>query len=286
MCQVHTYFLVLKRAWLRIYIYFWVKKLLEIIPSLQQDILPHKDEPIFSPGITRRWVFGKALCWLLGIIYWLPQKVEFSTIMVVSLHRIYNLLFPLSTRGLKTARSTRKLCALIWLIISAALCLDIYLRLPVKFDEYSMGCSVYGFVGNASNQALVYLWLLTMILLLMLPLTTTLISNLAILVVATYYRFQHTGKAIPSKNAFVTVTLVAWGFLFSVIPAVLVYAIMVMYGQAVLPRLVVMIGWECLSINIWINPIIYTIINSRFRAFVSDLFSTGLKNIRGKVAAV
>ena len=120
------------------------------------------------------------------------------------------------------------------------------------------------------------------LILVVLPLLLTLLSNLLILILATYYRFQHTGRAVPSRNAFVTVTLVAWSFLLSVLPAVLVYAMVGMSTGSQVPSLLVMLAWECLSINIWINPIIYTVINSRFRSFVAGIFTNGLKSLRAR----
>ena len=226
-----------------------------------------------NSGIARRWVFGRSMCWFFGLFYWLPQKVEFLTIATVSIHRLFNLLFPLSTRGLKSARATRFLCSGIWLAVVGAIILDIFFKIPIQFDRTSSTCGVYYEFEQNNKFALEVLWFVTVLVLFLMPIGVTLVVNIAILGVAGAYRMRHTGSRIPSKSAFLTVTLVAWGFICSTFPALAVYAILVVDDTQEIPVLAVIIAWECLTINVWINPFIYTLINNRFREFLLNLVS-------------
>ena len=222
------------------------------------------------------------MCWVFGLFYWLPQKVEFLTIATVSIHRLVNLMFPLSTRGLKSARATMKLCAVIWLFVAAAIVLDIYLKIPIKFDMASSTCGVfYEFEHMNHNQAaLEALWLVTTCSLIVFPLVATIAVNIAILVLAGLYRFRHTGNRVPSKNAFLTVSLVAWSFVCSTVPALVMYIVIIGDGADNVSVTGIIIAWECLTISMWINPFIYTVINNRFRKFLSDAVSKSLGDLR------
>ena len=226
-----------------------------------------------NSGIARRWVFGRSMCWFFGLFYWLPQKVEFLTIATVSIHRLFNLLFPLSTRGLKSARATRLLCCGIWLAVVGAIILDIFFKIPIRFDRTSSTCGIYYEVEQSNQFALQVLWFVTCLVLFLMPIGVTLVVNIAILGVAGAYRMRHTGSRIPSKSAFVTVTLVAWGFICSTFPILAVYLFLAVYSSHEIPRLALIIAWECLTINVWINPFIYTLINNRFRKFLLNLLS-------------
>ena len=60
--------------------------------------------------------------------------------------------------------------------------------MPIKFDEYSSGCSVTGNQGEASSPTLFLVWLLSILILILLPLIVTVVCNVVILALATYYR--------------------------------------------------------------------------------------------------
>ena len=181
---------------------------------------------------------------------------------------MYNLVFPLSTRGLKTLRSARLLCCALWLAVITALTSEALAGMPVTFDLASSNCGIYGWDNEDSSEALKLIWFLSATLLLAIPLLLIISANLVILAVAGLYRFRHTGRAVPSWNAFRTVSLVAWGFLLSTLPALLCIAVPAATTGNTFPAQWNILAWELLTLNIWINPIIYSIINLRFRKFL------------------
>ena len=225
-----------------------------------------REIPTLVSGIVRRWVFGRELCWCFGILYWIPQNVEFLTVALISLNRVCKLAFPMRRRIIFTSHSSPwTLCALLWAASAIIFGFYVFAKFPVQFDIYASSCTVYYDVTTTGMVQLV--WLLSLFIYAFIPIFIIVISNLSILLIVAIYRFKHTGRAIPSKKSVITVSLVAWSFLFSLLPGTLVVVIPTITGTPV-PKLISILGWECLTLNIWVNPCIYTIISVEFREFV------------------
>ena len=231
-----------------------------------------REVPTLVSGLMRRWVFGLELCWSLGIFYWMPQVVETLTVSLISISRCYKLVFPRRPPILSSLRSTRAVCAGMWGIAAVSVTINIVFKLPVKFDVMASTCTLYHDHNFTMGSSARIIWLTSTALFFSLPCLLILSTNLAMLGIATRYRFRRTGHVLPSAHAFLTVSLVAWGFLLSMLPAV---GSVVVATFTPIPPWYNVLVWEFLTINIWVNPVIYTFINVKFRRFVTRRFCRG-----------
>lgn len=226
-----------------------------------------REIPTLVSGIARRWVFGSGLCWFFGIIYLVPLIVEMLTVTVISLHCAYGLLFhrcACAARGLQTIFSARIVCGGLWALVVIVATVSFLIGVPVKYSATQFSCVVYGTYGKEQDttQAQQSVWLSLMFFLAM-PIFLIILANLVMLVVVGLYRLA---RATPTlnPNTFVVVSLVAWSFLISLMPLFLVVAIQMATGIPVAAGYYTF-ALECLSINFWIKPLIYTFVNVKFK---------------------
>ena len=97
-----------------------------------------------------------------------------------------------------------------------------------------------------------------------LMMTVIVTSNLGMLLIAAKHFYAMTGRPIPGRTTFITISSVSWAYILSYTPSV----IAVFYST----EWFVLLATYMLTINIIVNPIIYSFTNHDFKCFVSSIF--------------
>ena len=107
----------------------------------------------------------------------------------------------------------------------------------------------------------------------MLPILTIILTNLGILFIVTKSSLAR-GTGLPGKNAILTVSCVAWVFVFSTTPTMI--RVMLQSRQVPVPLWLYLFGHQMLFMNAISNPVIYTVTNRGFREFMARILTKGL----------
>ena len=90
--------------------------------------------PTTISTVVQAWVLGEVVCFLAGLVVYVPALVELLILTVISCHKVYTLVYPLHNRQRPVPRSTVvALVAVIWLIAICFLLLCI-----VMLGQYSV----------------------------------------------------------------------------------------------------------------------------------------------------
>ena len=76
--------------------------------------------PTTVSTVARRWLLGDVVCFLSGLVVYVPVLVELFILTVISCHKVYTLLYPLHSRQRHVPRST--VIALVGVIWLTAVC--------------------------------------------------------------------------------------------------------------------------------------------------------------------
>ena len=221
--------------------------------------------PTLIVDYTNEWILGSIVCWINGQWSWVPQKLEFTLIAITSAHRTFMLYYPLSTKGIKRNVHATRICITAWLSVSTLLIIEFLCGMKVGYSVEAGGCAVLGVDhGEDLDPHSPPAWMPTFIVYMVLPLVVIVTANILILVKVSKVR-----KGSPGFKAVITVSLVSWTFITCLVPLSTQATLRIFRVDiSALQPTFSIISWECLLINIWINPVIYMVTNRSFKVFM------------------
>ena len=228
--------------------------------------------PVYTTFCARSWKLGKLGCFLNFYITLTAGECEIVTLAAISLYRAVLLKNPFFFRGVSECK-IRKGILCLWMISCIMPLTSFFLESVIFYEPTEMSCSssVYG-IPDYGLLALFFP-------LFILPMCIILISNVFMLVVSIQYqrRMSESSGEDGNMTAVLTVTCVCWLFLISWIPYI-VKIFCRTYGTN-LPIWFFIFQAHFLSLNLVLNPIIYTLTNKSFKTVVK-------KKVLGKVLYV
>ena len=156
--------------------------------------------PTTISTVVGGWVLGEAVCFLAGLVVYVPALVELLILTVISCHKVYTLVYPLHHRQRPVPRSTVvALVAVIWFIAVCfvLVCILLLGQYAVYHPEtYSCKCSHKESDHREANA-------ITMAFLVVaLPaLVTIIIANLALLSIVSRHNSKKYREVSRSRGA-------------------------------------------------------------------------------------
>ena len=260
--------------------------LVEALAILDILIVVTYSVPVWVTLILRRWVLGAVICYIQGFAGFSCCMIEMTVIQGVSIYRFYALSHPLSARTLTCRLARRIILGITVFIASYMLCIH-FMGQYWFFSPNLLSCQPSG-ITDPRTYMVVYTGVAT-VLTMVLPLTTTILANIGILVCVTKSNSQRQKREmkqcaykaddkehkinlrrnLPGKKAIITVSCIAWAFVISVTPMTI--RILLQISQVSMDSCFKVISIEALFINSISNPLIYTITNQRFRNFMCKI---------------
>lgn len=229
---------------------------------------------ILITTFTKKWVLGDAMCFIQGMIGYIPTFCELLTLVIISAYRVFVLMKPFTAQNLGKKHG-KIIMGIIWgfsivFVVNAVFIMGQY----TFFDPYILGCNTSGL--SAEPGQLPYT-IVCVTLFGGLPVLLIVISNVIILYIASKYGRKAGKKGAISKNAIITVSAVSWVFVASVTPLCLRAMLQVLQVQ--MPTWFYIMQTESYYLNVACNPIIYTLTNAKFKGFITRIVYTllGLK---------
>ena len=223
--------------------------------------------------ITKKWVFGEAMCFIQGMIGYIPVFCELLTLVIISSYRVFVLMKPFAAQNLGKKHG-KIIMGIIWgfsivFVVNAVFIMGQY----TFFDPYILACNTSGL--SAAPGQLPYT-IICVVLFGGLPVLLIIVSNVIILHIASKYVAKKAGKkGAISKNAVITVSAVSWVFVVSVTPLCLRAMLQVLDVR--MPPWFYIMQTEMYYINVACNPIIYTLTNNRFKRFINKVFYSWMR---------
>ena len=237
--------------------------LLEGLAILDLGIISTIMFQIAASWVGNRWVLGTAGCFLFGITAVVCFSSETTIVMLVSLHRLLTLIYPFRSRDIEPIHA------------KIVMGIVVVLKFVYTLGHHLFG-SYYKFQGETvafceinptSTSGINYL-LTGIVINFIIPSVLIPASNIAILVIAT---IKSKGRALPSRQALFTISLVAWTFVLSVTPANTRVWLAFLAPTTPQPIWFEIMCLEFLFMNSILNPVIYTLTNRTFRRFLKKL---------------
>ena len=219
---------------------------------------------ILITTFTKKWVLGEAMCFIQGMIGYIPTFCELLTLVIISGYRVFVLMRPFVAQNMGKKHG-KIIMGIIWgfsiiFVVNAVFIMGQY----TFFDPYILGCNTSGL--SAEPGQLPYT-IICVVLFGGLPVLLIVVSNVIILYIASKYVSKKAGKkGSISKNAVITVSAVSWVFVISVTPLCLRAMLQVLQVQ--MPTWFYIMQTETYYLNVACNPIIYTLTNARFKRFI------------------
>ena len=110
--------------------------------------------PISVVYIARGWVFGKELCYIIGLMISLPATANLYFILLMSIHRYARCRFPLKMHHL-TYTKARVVCGAMWTMSCVFPVYTFAAQLPVVFNA-NLACCSFVFLNSTGNAILIF----------------------------------------------------------------------------------------------------------------------------------
>ena len=193
--------------------------------------------------------------------------------MLVSLHRLLTLIYPFRSRDIQPIHA--KVVMGVVVVSTFVYCLGHHL--VGSYYKFLGETAGYCEITPSSTTGINYL-LTGMVLYFIIPSLLIPASNIAILVIAT---IKSKDRALPSRRALLTISLVAWTFVLSVTPTNTRVWLVFLAPTTPQPPWFPIMCLEFLFMNSILNPIIYTLTNRTFRRFLTKLVCGRIQIVGG-----
>ena len=248
--------------------------LLENLAAADLVLIVFGGWPVNATFLANSWKLGKVGCFLNFYITLAGGVCEIVTLAAISLYRAVLLKNPFLLRGMSEGKIRVGIIGL-WMIACIMPLTSFFLESVIFYEPKEMSCS--SSLYDTPNIGLYTLFFLLFVL----PLCTIFISNIVMLIVSVRYRRRMVERSGSGEDinmrAVLTVTCVCWLFLISWLPWI-VKIFYKSYG-AELPAWYFIFQAHVLTLNVILNPVIYTLTNRSFQAVVK-------KRVLGKVWSV
>lgn len=226
--------------------------------------------PIWDTLLSRKWRLGPVICFFQGFLGFSFCMIEMTIIQGASLYRLYALLYPFSARVITRRQAYRIIAGITIFIISYMFCIH-FMGQFWYFSPPLISCQPSG-ITDPRVSMVIYTAVAT-VLTMTIPVLTIIMSNVGILVKVS--RSRDTGQTtvrFPGRRAVITVSLVAWTFVLSVIP--MMVRILLQLSQVDMEVSFTVTSIEMLFLNTVLNPIIYMLTSRRFRGYLRFIWSS------------
>ena len=217
--------------------------------------------PPATSYLVGRYVLGDILCFVGAHFSFIPASASTLTILLLTLHKLRSVLFPFSS---PTLTLTKTLVVLTWAISSALTIISLAYKSKPVFNQVTGKCLASVYTNKAASLALKT----AVIVIFILPVFLITLCNVILLTVATRQlrRTTHAGTADRTNfKPIITVGSLSGILIISWVPFIIFTFLKdaqdeVSQFTELTPNFI--------YLNCFLNPILYTITNARFRRYV------------------
>ena len=216
--------------------------------------------PSFVTYSARSWVLGRVWCFVQAQLPFVPAVANCLLVLAITLQRV--VLFTVPNRALSTRTATT--CSVfIWsvAVMVPSTFLAIY-RSELKFGS-DIGVCVSSVILDEPIAVIV-----NVVLLILLPLVLITLANIAICIIA----IKRSTRRGEVRSSITLTGLLSGFFIVSWLPYV-VRTIYANYVNYIVPQELELLAYNCVFINSFVNPILYSFTNPRFRIYVLGVLS-------------
>ncbi|XP_063678541.1 C-C chemokine receptor type 4-like [Bolinopsis microptera] len=228
--------------------------------------------PVAITLAANKFILGAAVCFIQGNVSYITIFIQLITIQTISLYKLFTLLRPLSSYSL-TSKQAKLFVAGVTAFSTFYMFCCLVMGQFYYFDPYLLSCQISG--QTDPRKSMVISALVALVLFVLLPITTILLSNAYILRIV--YRSSKKKSKMPSKAALTTLTSISLSFLIFTTPTFARVLLQTLF-KGTIPSWYFVTQLELLFLNSATNPIIYTFTNTRFRRFLN----TQLQKVVGR----
>ena len=211
--------------------------------------------------IARKWVLGKAYCIVMAQVGIIPVSANTITVLSITGYRLRVLLNPFARTSTKVAKVG---IAVIWLAAFIPTIIFIAYRSKSEFYKENGRCLSDIYDNDAARIPV----MLCVGLIVLLPLFAITFFNIILSCIA----INHSKKRVEERanyRALLMVCSLSGLFIISWTPYV-IFTFLKMKSPSV-PPAIDLLAFHCIFLNSFGNPILYTITNKRFGAYVKSV---------------
>ena len=224
--------------------------------------------------LAGKWILGPVYCFINAQIAFIPGSANALTVLLITSYRLWLVTHPFSA---VSELKVMIIAILTWMLATAGTVISLVYKSSSTFNPSNGKCmsSVY------ENAEAGPLFKFAVAVIIMMPLLVITIENIFLCAIAvrTSRRFQGQVNNKINFKALVMVCALSGLFILSWVPYV-IYTFMKSKNPDISQSLD-LLAFNCISINAFVNPILYTLTNKRFGMYVKNLlqgfFSCGTK---------
>ena len=224
--------------------------------------------PVLFTLYAKKWILGEAICFIQGMLGYIPVFTETITLAAISVYRLHKLIDPFKMLRVKPSR-VRAFLVLLWGLCTVYVMIAVCMGHKAYFDPYILSCMGSGLTDPDIRSIIFCMAAATIFF--NIPLLIIVISNIGMLCITSRHRSKRAGQIGPGKNALLTVSCISWVFVISVVPYTIRAVIQVFHIDA--PAWFYVMQNEFYYLNVMFNPVIYSITNVTFRNFLQEMWS-------------
>ena len=232
---------------------------------------------IFPQALTNlagKWILGPVYCFINAQIGFIPGSANALTVFLITSYRLWLVTHPFST---VSEIKVKIIVILTWMLATAGMVISLAYKSSSTFNPSNGKCmsSVY------ENAKAGPLFKVAVAVIVMMPLLVITIENIFLCAIAvrTSRRFQGEVNTKINFKALIMVCALSGLFILSWVPYV-IFTFMKSKNPDISQSLD-LLAFNCMAINAFVNPILYTLTNKRFGMYVKNLlkgfFSCGTK---------
>ena len=210
---------------------------------------------------AKQWFLGKFICYITAFIQFAPGTSEILTLTAITTYKFHIIRRPLKTNP--KLIYVKLAIAMIWIVSSINPAIFILSGKNIAIYDSQFFSCVTNVVHN--HRAIV---LLSLVALAIIPMITTIILNLCCL--GFTFIFNRKRSAVANKTAITTVSAICFIFIISWIPYIIRVTAAITLIK--LPSWFHNTQQNFNMLSVTLNPVVYTIIDRRFRRFVIRRF--------------
>ena len=220
------------------------------------------------PILAKKWVFGEALCFVVGVILnYVPLLYEILLIVTIACYRLWVLKKPPNFRENINTNFVKILILVILLLAIIPSFVFIIHDGYAFYDPYTLKC-VAAWIIRTDEHYLISV--VSLFLFIVIPLLIIIIANISILyIVDKQARKVGTERTVKGTTV-VTISCICWCFVLSYLPGIVSHILRAF--DVIIPVWFNMLRIHSLSLNVVSNPFVYTLTNARFRTFLKRFF--------------
>ena len=211
----------------------------------------------YSAGV---WVLGGGWCFVQAQLRFAPAMANCLLILAITVHRV--VLFTVPLRALSNRNAT--ICSV---VIWAVAILDTSLTLGLTRSTEKLDDNIGACVSSLMDDHRMVV-LVNTIVLILLPLVLITLTNFVICGIA----IKHSSGSDDIRKGITLTCLLSGLFIVSWSPYI-VRGIYSLVDGGDVPQEISLLAYNCVAINSFVNPILYSVTNRRFRKYVFGIVS-------------